>query len=410
MKPFIALLAGMLLIGSCTQAPRTPPVQRMAAPQVSPTVRAAELAQQSRAATAQAAGLVSDTPTVEVKKTVKVGLLLPLSGRNAALGQAMQDAASLSLFDRYARLSVAQQAIRVELITADSGDAPDTAREAMADLLGQGVALVIGPVFGDATEAVAPLAAAKNVPVLSLSNNRRGKKEGTYLLGFSPEAQAQQVTRYALLQNKKRIGVLVPASPLGDAVIAGATGVAKESGQVTVAVAQYQPPASGLDAAIDKLLASGKPDALLLAETGAPLEAVLRTLGSRGVAQDSVQLMGTGMWDDLALLSQVNLSGAWLASSNPEATAQFEARFASTYGYKPARITSLSYDAVALAVTLATSNRAFTDEHLAARAGFVGPANGPYRLQQGAVAERGLAILQVQSGGLRVLQPAPKGF
>ena len=356
----------------------------------------------------------SGASSAAVSKTVKVGLLLPLTGRNAELGRAMQDAAAVSLFDRYARLSVAQQSIRVELFPIDTGDSPELARKGMQQAVAGGMEMVIGPIFGDATEAAAPIAVAKHIPVLSFSNNKaRGNIAGVYLMGFSPQEQTARVVRYAADAGKKRIAVLVPKSALGDEVLAAAQSVAKETGKISIVVSQYEAQGGGMDAAVTKLAPNNSElsfDALLLAETGAPLQSLLRTLASRGINSSNMQFLGTGMWDDAALLTRTNLDGAWIASSNPDATSQFEKRFRSTYDYSPPRISSLAYDAVALAVTLATSDRPFTGETLTTPRGFVGPANGMFRLRDAATAERGLAVLQIQGNTLQQLSPAPKEF
>lgn len=400
------LLSLVLVITAC--APKTPQAVEYAPAQRAPAMAS----QQGKAAAPSLVPVVTERlEPVVVKKVVKVGLLLPLTGRNAELGRAMQDAATVSLFDKYARLPVSQQATKVELITKDTGDSPEKARAAMSAALSEGAQLIIGPIHGDQTEAVAGIAAAKHVPVLSFSNNRAKKVPGTYLMGFSPQEQAMRVLRYAALKEHKRIAVLVPKSPTGDEVLAAAREVAKD-GAFTVTEAQYVPQAVGLEAALTTLFPAGAApyDGIFLAETGTPLQSILRALSARGVTGENTRFMGIGVWDDVTLLSQVNLDGAWLASSDPAATSQYEQRFRSTYGYSPVRISSLAYDAVALAVTLAVAGRDFTAENLSAEGGFTGPANGIFRLREGGLAERGLAVLRVQNGGMIVIAPAPKTF
>lgn len=410
MRSLSFLLVLLVVASACV--PRIPAGPR---PAELPAQRAPGSAAAAAKPLAPAAIDVPQSTGDAAAKTVKVALLLPLSGRNAELGKAMQNAAAVSLFDKYARLSPVQQGTRVELLPIDSGDSSEMARRGMSQALAAGASLVIGPVFGDATEAAAPLAAAKQVPVLSFSNNRaRSLPAGTYLMGFSPAEQVGRVVRYAITRDKKRIAVLVPRSPLGDEVVNAAQQEAKAHGKVSIIVAQYDAQGSGMDAAVAKLVpaSGGAPafDALLLAETGSPLQALLRTLSARGINGSTTQLLGTGMWDDAGLLASVNLDGAWLVSSAPDATARFEARFRSTYDYTPPRLSSLSYDAVALAITLATSGRPFTAESLTNPRGFVGPANGMFRLREAGTAERGLAVLQVRGGNLEVISPAPSEF
>jgi branched-chain amino acid transport system substrate-binding protein len=346
-------------------------------------------------------------------KTVRIGLLLPLTGRSAELGRALQDAATVSLFDKYATLSTKQATIQVELLPKDTGDTPEQAAQAMNEALAEGVEFVIGPVFADATEAVAPMARARNVGVLSFSNSTAVGGSGIYMFGFSPQEQTARVIHYAVDAGKTRIAALVPDSPLGTTVLEAAKTALATRGIVLVKEVRYSAQGVGVDTAANELLSpTGTPafDALLLPEGGPPLGTILRALNARGVNGSTVQLLGTGMWDDSALVRRVPLEGAWLASSSPLTTASFENRFRSTYEYTPPRIASLAYDAVALAVTLATSGRPFDVPTLTSHAGFAGPANGVFRIRPDGRVERGLAVMQVQAGTFRVLSPAPGGF
>ena len=356
------------------------------------------------------------TEAASPKKIVKIGLLLPLTGRNAQLGHALQDAATISLFDKYARLSLSQQSIKVQLVVKDTGDSPEFARAAAQDAVNEGVALIIGPIFSDATEVVAPIAAAKNISVLSFSNNRARAATGVYPLGFSPKEQVKRALNYAYAHDKKRIAVLVPRSPLGDQVIEAAHEAAAENEMTLAGEAQYAPQGIGVEPALAALMPGNDGtgalpfDTILLAEGGTAVDTVLRALSTRNINPATVQFIGTGIWDDVNLLRRVNLNGAWFASSSPQTTAQFEARFRANYNYQPPRIASLAYDAVALAVTLAASDRPFTPANLTGDAGFMGPANGVFRLRPTGEVERGLAVIEVQGSSLKVLSPAPTGF
>ena len=348
-----------------------------------------------------------------VGHNMKVGLLLPLTGRSAELGKAMQDAATLSLFDKYARLSGKQASIKVELIPKDTGDTPEQAAAAAKSAIADGAELLIGPIFADATDAAAIVARDKHVPMLSLSNSSKGG-DGVYLFGFSPQEQAVRVVTFAMGQGKTRIAALVPDSPLGNAVMDGARTALSAKGLKLVKEVRYAPEGTGIGAAVSKLApATGEQpvyDALLLPEGGAPLNTILRTLQARGVNSQNVQLLGTGIWDDKALLRRVPLESAWLASSPTSYTNAFEERFQSTYQYVPPRIASLAYDAVALAVTLATSGRPLDATTLTSKAGFEGPANGLFRLKPDGTVQRGLAVLQASGWGFKELDPAPPGF
>lgn len=361
-----------------------------------------------------AAGIdVTDDAAIANQKVVKVGLLLPLSGRNSDLGKALRDAASVSLFDKYARLSLSRQTIRVELLPKDTGDTPEQAALAMNQALAEGAEFIIGPLFADSVAAAAPVARAKNISLLSFSNTQTQASPGSYMFGFSPAEQAERVVSYAIASGKTRVAVLVPNSALGEAVLAAAREAAKKQNVSLVGEAKYMLQGSGMETALASLVTPGqspKFDAILIPEGGAALDTILRGLSARGVKPTNVQFLGTGLWDDVDLLRRVNLDTAWFASSPPELTSAFEVRFRTTYGYTPPRIASLAYDAVALAVTLATSGRAFDTTTLTSAGGYSGPANGIFRLRANGVTQRGLAVMQVQGSSMQVISPPPAGF
>lgn len=347
------------------------------------------------------------------QKVVRVGLLLPLTGRNAELGKALQDAASVSLFDKYARLSVRQQTVRVELLPKDTGDTAEQAARAMAEAINDGAEFIIGPLFADATSTAAPIAKAKNINVLSLSNNRTQANNGVYMFGFSPAEQTDRIINYAIQNGKTHIAVLVPNSPLGETVLTAAREAAQKQGAKLTVEAKYLLQGAGMDNALNTLVPPGsspKFDAILIPEGGSALDTIMRGLSARGVKPSNVKFLGTGIWDDAELLRRVNLDTAWFASSPPALTSQFETRFRTTYNYAPPRIASLSYDAVALAVTLATSGRPFDTTSLTNPAGYSGPANGIFRLRSNGMVQRGLAVMQVDGSNLQVISPSPSGF
>lgn len=350
---------------------------------------------------------------IKVEKTVKVGLLLPITGRHAELGRAMQDAATVSLFDKYASISPEASKIRMELVPYDTGDTPEQARDAASQAVDDGVVLLIGPVFSDATQAVAPIAEAAGLSVISFSNNITVAKPGIYLFGFSPEQQARRVISFATTQGRNQLAALVPNSAYGQAVLDSARTTVTAQGGALISQALYSPQGVGVESAVDTIIPQGQVpafDSLFLPEGGNALSTLLRTLHHRGVRDASVQLLGTGLWDDPSLISRVNLDGAWFATSPPQLTYAFETRFFKTYNYPPPRIASLAYDAVALAVTIVTSGRQFNMQTLTNPTGFSGPANGIFRFLKNGMSERGLAVLQVSGGSFEVVSPAPAGF
>ncbi len=182
-------------------------------------------------------------------------------------------------------------------------------------------------------------------------------------------------------------------------------------------VSLYAPASVELHNDVKALVAKGTDgarftfNALFLPEGGAKLAPIMASLNDMNVTPRTVQFLGTGVWDNLDLIGNYNLDGAWLASAPPRFYEGFVTRFNNSYGYNPPRLASLSYDAVALAATLAMTPQGFSRAALASPSGYSAPANGIFRFKADGTTERKLAILQVDGrSGFIEIDPAPTRF
>lgn len=406
---FIALL----LLASCSASPE---FDRYLPHREAPATQSSSFITPANAGEMPPVGATAPlSASSEAARTVKVGLLLPLSGEAAAMGTALRDAAVLALFDKYATLR--NPSVKVELITKDTGDSPEGARDAAAAAVKEGATLLLGPLFAPSVEAVKPLAKTGKITIISFSNRKEIAGDGVYVLGFDPAEQAQRVANYAYRRDINSVAALVPNDAYGREVTQSFERIATLLGRKLDPVARYAPDGKGLAQQIRTFAADGSNgarfrfSALLLPEAGEHLSTILESLQAANISSQTIQFLGTGVWDDKQIIRNHALNGAWLASSPPDIYARFEQRYKTTYGSTPPRLASLAYDAVALATTLATSPQGFSRAALENPAGFFGPANGIFRLKSDGTTQRGLAVLQVDgTSGFRVIEPAPTRF
>ena len=132
----------------------------------------------------------------ERPKEIKVGLMLPLTGPAAALGQDMLQAAQMALFDVGPN--------DVVLLPRDDGGTAEGARRAASELVGEKVEVIIGPLYSQAVQATSPIAQQAGIPVLAFSNVASVAATDTWLLGFRPEEQVARVVQYALQHVERR--------------------------------------------------------------------------------------------------------------------------------------------------------------------------------------------------------------
>ncbi len=348
---------------------------------------------------------------------LKVGLLIPMSGDSLALGQSLLDAAVLAIYDKYSGLAPHEITAKVQLLPKDTGDSIEGAEKAAQDAVQEGATLLLGPVFSKQVSVVALTARHKNIPVITFSNNIAVAGDGVYLFGFIPEQQVIRIVQYSLSHNVNNIAALVPSNPYGAAIVKQLTAeVRKHNGRVHP-IEYYSEDMLTLDNNVGRLARFLQDDpvkgqALFIAEGGDKLKTLTDTLAANGINPGNVQLLGTGLWDDPAIIKWPALHGGWFASSPPEKYRAFEQHFVATYSYKPERRASLSYDAVALAVNiaLASNGKGFPKEMLNDPVGFNGPANGIFRFHDDGSVERGLSILMVTPSGFKSIDPSPTMF
>ncbi len=150
-------------------------------------------------------------------------------------------------------------------------------------------------------------------------------------------------------------------------------------------------------------------DAVLFAEGGVRLKAIIQLLPHFDVARRGVRFLGTGLWDDPTLSEAPPLIGGWFAAADERQRRAFASRFQSAYGRAPHRLASIAYDAVSIAALAAGKSSEEAKRLFRAPEGFLG-VDGLLRLHEGGLAERGLAILEIGRGGLEMRDPAPRSF
>jgi branched-chain amino acid transport system substrate-binding protein len=343
-------------------------------------------------------------PPVQPARPPKVALLLPLSGQMAGIGQDLLDAAQMAVFD------VGQTDL--VLVPRDSGETPEQAAAAARAVLAEGVDLVLGPLFANATRSVGPIVAETDVKVLSFSNDSAAAGGNVFVLGFRPEEQIDRILGFAESQGLGRVALVAPDDVYGS--VAAAAFERNMIGHGSRGEVAFYSPGGDAGAAARSLVelagGTGAPDAVLIADSGSALSQAAAALTSDGGLSTSPRLLGTARWkDDPAVLRDPSLAGSWIAAVPPAAEDAFKRRFASVFGRTPHDLAALSYDAVALAVLLAQSDRSFPTDLLTDPQGFVGSL-GVFRLRGNGTTQHGLAILEVRPEGLSVVEPAPQSL
>ncbi len=318
--------------------------------------------------------------------TVKVAILLPLSGSNAAAGQSMLQAAQLAVFD--------MGYDNFELMPHDTQGTPAGATSAAQKALNDGAQLILGPLVAEEVRAVKSATAGRGVNVIAFSTDWTLAGGNTYIMGFLPFGQVERIVDYAASKGLKKTAVVSGADEYGTTVSSNFESEAQDRG-ITITRALSDPAAY---------------DSVFIPAGGNALSTLLMRVTNKGA-----QKLGTGLWDDTRVAANAEMNGAWFAAPSPSARASFESRYQSTYGGKPIRIASLAYDATALAEALAKSGSAsgrgpaYDAASLTNPNGFAG-VDGIIRFNKSGLVERGMAVLAIQNGRIVEVDTAPASF
>ncbi len=363
----------------------------------------------------------------------RVALLAPLTGANAELGQALQQAAQLAL------AAPGAPALDVR----DTAGTPAGAAAAAQAAVAGGDRLILGPLTAVETEAAAGPARAAGVPVLAFTNDAAAARPGVWTLGITPAQQVRRLVGAATAAGKSRIAALLPPSPFGQAMASALTAAASAAGlpapeihihdgsngsiQRTLRdLSGYDTRRGPIDAKIKEARAKHTPegrqeaaelaktpippppfDALLLADTGEKLAWAVSFLGYYDIESPAVQILGPALWANRALRGGANLNGAWYAAPDPDARASFNAAYQAKYDAPAPLVADVAYDAAAIARVLAASG--YSTSALTRAQGFAG-VDGVFALQPDGSVRRGLAVFAIQPGGPTVVEAAPTSF
>ena len=356
------------------------------------------------------------TPVVQAGPA-KVALLVPLSGANAALGQAILDAAQLALFEA--------PDDRLTLVPRDTGGNAEGAAKAARAVIADGARLILGPLLAVEVEAVKPLARDAHLNVIAFSTVTELAGGNAFLMGFLPRQEVVREVGQARDRGLARFAALAPNSPYGHLMADALRDVASASGATMTRAEFYDPRADDTAPAVRRLMpgggASAAPDAgaaaapsfdaLLLPEGGARLKQIARQVKEAEIDRKPVQLLGSGLWDVPDIGNEPALAGGWFAAAAPEPRRVFEQHFREVYGHDPPRLASLGYDAAALAAALSrgAGGEPFSQQAILNPSGFTG-VDGLFRFAPSGLVQRGLAVLEVEPQGGVVVSPAPQTF
>ncbi len=386
------------------------------------------------------AGEDSTSSVTDPLGLVRVGLLVPLSGPSAPIGEALLNAAEMALFDVGGEELVLQ--------VYDTRGVPEGAQAAASLAISQGAQLLLGPLFSAEVSAAAPDAAAAGINIIAFSTDPTVASSRVFVMGFLVDEQVRHIIEYASLEGHQNYAVLAPSSAYGNAVVDSMRHHVSRVGGVLSRVAIYDPSGTDLSTVVRELanfderqaelekqkaelegledeesllelerlelldtIGEVEFDAILLPERGVRLTQAASLLPFFDVDPDNVQLLGTMLWNAPGLGREPVMVGGLFPAPPVESTRRFSDRYLDLHGETPPPIANHGYDAVALAAVLAKSGLAtpFSASAITSAGGFAG-IDGIFRFTPNGLSQRGFAVMEVTRSGAVTVSPAATSF
>lgn len=353
-----------------------------------------------------------------------IAILAPVTGPNAERGATLVNAAQLALNG-------------TPLDVRDTGGTPQGAVAAAQAAIAAGAGVLIGPLTGAETQAVAPIARAAKIPVLAFTNDSSVGGNDVWALGVTPAQQVRRLVTASVAQGKSRFAAVLPDSVFGHAMAQALTNATSSAGVASpdihfhtdsnASIAAAMKDVSGFSsrrgplddeiqaararhdkAAVAALRARGVGaapfDALLLADTGDRLAYLSTFLEYYDIGSSNARLLGPALWAEPATHAGAQIDGAWYAAPDPTARAAFDAAYSAKTGAPAPGLADLAYDAASIAKTAAPDG--FSSGSLTRPDGFTG-ADGVIALRPDGSVRRGLAVFEIGADGAKIVEPAP---
>lgn len=338
--------------------------------------------------------------------STRVAMILPLgaSGNAALAAQALRNAAELAMEE--------SGGADLQIIVKDDGGNSQGAQGAAQQAADEGARAIIGPLFAHTVAAAGQVARSRSLPLVGFSTDTNVATQGVYLLSFLPETDVERVVRYAAAHGKRSFIALLPENAYGSVVEAAFREAVPAAGGRIVGIERYATDKPNYADAARRLAAAAQAaDAVFLPDAADVVPQLAQALSAAGVDLKRMQLMGTGLWDDPKMAASPSLAGGIYAAPDPNGYRAFAQRYRARYGREPVRTAALAHDAVSLmaAIVKSPGPGGISDQSIQSPAGFSG-VDGIFRFKSDGTNQRGLAIMQVQPSGARVLEPAPRSF
>jgi branched-chain amino acid transport system substrate-binding protein len=336
--------------------------------------------------------------------SIKIALIVPLTQASgpSVVGASLRNAAQLAYMDSGAN--------DVSILVKDDHSTPAGASAAAQSAVNEGAEIILGPVFAAGVKEAGAVARGAGRPVIAFSTDTSAAAHGVYLLSFLVENYVERIISFAAQRDKKSIAALIPDNSYGAIALAQFQQSAANHGLRVMTIERYKP--GSASESVKRIAAvADQIDTLFIPDAPDAMASISRDLVAANLDSKRVQILGTGLWNDPRVYNLPALQGAWFSAPENGGFNAFASRYRAKFNIEPTRIATLGYDAVSLSIALsrAQGSQRFSESVLTNPSGFNG-ADGVFRFRADGTNDRGLSVLEITGGQVKVISPAPRAL
>ena len=317
-------------------------------------------------------------------KKIKIGLLVPLTGKNSEIGQSIIKSTRLAI-NKIDNASI-------EIIPMDTQSSPESTLNAANDLAELGIKIIIGPVFNENQVYLDEL---KDVTFLSLTNKNDNFSKNIINAGINATSQLNTIKKFLEINEIKKTIFLTPdleyKNEVKKAIFNSKIKIIKnyiyntdptKLTQQIEDITRYdirkqnledeivrleQSNQSNKEKLIERLkkrdtLGGVKFDSIIIADFDESLKSVTTSLLYTDISPKEKYFIALNQWFDESLLEEASSQPLYFPSINKRNYEKFSKEYFEKFNKYPNQLSFLSFDLVGLVYYLIIQNNFIVNE------------------------------------------------
>ena len=317
---------------------------------------------------------------------IRIGLLVPLTGKNSEIGQSIIKSTRLAI-------NTINNA-SIEIIPKDTQSNPEVTLVAAKELANSGIKIVIGPVFN---ESLIYLDELSELTFLALTNKNDNFSKNIINAGINATSQLNAIKKFIELNEIKKTIFLTPDVSFKNEIekaISNSkikilenyiyntdpTKLTKQIEKIT----RYEIRKQNLEDEINRLekseqsnkellierlkkrdtLGSVKFDSVVISDFDESLKSVTTSLLYTDITPKEKYFITLNQWFDESLLKETSSQPLYFPSANKDNYDEFSNEYFEKYNQYPNQLSFLSYDLVGLVYYLILQNESVIDKKM----------------------------------------------